>query len=98
MDDAAIARRHRVEPHRLVLALGLLAHRQRHPMQLLAAARAIRFGVEQDRHRIFDAARDDAIEDVFERVEGLAVAPDEQAGAVTLDVELERFAIALATM
>src|ERR1700730_1455174 len=39
--DAAVARRHRVQGHGRMLALGLLGHRQRHPMELAAAALAV---------------------------------------------------------
>src|ERR1700683_4983150 len=77
MDHAAVARRHRLQPHRLMLALGFLAHRQRHPMQLLAAARAIRFSLERNRCRVLDSPRQDPVDDIFERIERLPMPSDQ---------------------
>src|SRR5882757_4367353 len=59
MHHATIAWRHRVEPHCLMLPFGALADRQRHPMQLLAPARSIRFGLQRNLRRVLDSARQD---------------------------------------
>ena len=78
-----------------MLALGLLAHRQRHPSQLLAPPRAIRFGLERNRRRVLDSTREDPIHDVFERVERLPMPSDQNPRAVALDFYLDRLRIDL---
>src|ERR1700722_15419824 len=95
MHHAAVARRHRLQPYRLMLALGLLAHRQRHPMQLLAPARAIRFGLERNRCRVLDSTREDPIHDVLERVERLSMPSDQNSRTVALDLDLDGLGIDL---
>src|ERR1035437_680864 len=93
MHHASIARRHRIEAQRLMVALGLLTHRQRHLMQLLAASRAIRFSLPRNRRRILDSPRQDPIHDVLERVEGLSMPPDEESRTVALDFDLDRLRV-----
>src|SRR5258708_10542696 len=95
MHYARIARRNWIEPHRLMLAFGALADRQRHPMQLLAPARSIRFSLERNRRRVLDSARQDPIHHVLERVESLPMPPDQNSRTVALDFELDRFRIDL---
>src|SRR5215472_7834629 len=95
MNDSAIARRHRVKRDGCVLTLGLLGHRQRHTMQLAAAALAVGLGVQRDRDAILYAPRKDAIDQVLERIECLAVAADQQTRAVALDREFDTLGIFL---
>src|SRR5579883_2040787 len=93
MDDAPVARRHRLERDGLALALGPLTHRQRHALQLLAAAGPIRRDVQSYRSRILDPAGDQAVDEILQRVEGLAVAADQNPRAVTLDIDMDRFIV-----
>src|SRR5487761_1127272 len=64
-------------------------------MQLLAASRAVRLGLEHDRRRVADSPRDNPVNHVLERVERLPVASNQDSGAVALDFELERIGIGL---
>ena len=75
--DTAVTRRHRVQCHRRMLTLGLFGHRQRHPMELAAAALAVGFGVDGDRHRVLYPPRQDTVDEVLQRIQGLTVTPDE---------------------
>ena len=95
MHDTAVARRHRVERHGRVLALGLLRHRQRHPMKLATAALAVGLGVEGDWHRVLDLPREDAIDEVLEGIQCLAVTTDEKPRAIALDREFDALRIFL---
>src|ERR1700730_7292407 len=59
-------------------------------MQLAAAASAVGFRVERNRDGVLYFAREHTVDEVFERVERLAMASDEDSRAVALDIELDR--------
>src|SRR6266852_1158233 len=59
-------------------------------MQLAAAASTVGFGIERNRDGVLHFAREHTVDEVFERVERLTMASDEDSRAVALDIELDR--------
>src|SRR5260370_35398136 len=59
-------------------------------MQLAAAASTVGFRIERNRDGVLHFAREHTVDEVFERVERLAMASDEDSRAVALDLELDR--------
>ena len=64
-------------------------------MELSPAALAVRFGVTGDWHGVLDPPRQDAIDQVLQRIQGLTVASDEQPRAVALDCQLDSLRVLL---
>jgi len=93
--DTAVTRRHRVQCHRRMLTLGLFGHRQRHSMKLTAAAFAVGFGIDRDWHGVLDPPRQDAVDEVLQRIQGLAVTSDEEPRAITFDCEFDPLGVLL---
>src|SRR6266851_9148313 len=58
-------------------------------MQLAAAASTVGFGIERNRDGVLHFAREHTVDEVFERVERLTMASDEDSRAVALDIELD---------
>src|SRR6266852_5435547 len=59
-------------------------------MQLAAAASTVGFRIERNRDGVLHFAREHTVDEVFERVERLTMASDEDSRAVALDIELDR--------
>src|SRR6266849_2920988 len=59
-------------------------------MQLAAAASTVGFGIERNRDGVLHFAREHPVDEVFERIERLTMASDEDSRAVALDIELDR--------
>src|SRR6266851_2470300 len=59
-------------------------------MELAAAASAVGFRIERNRDGVLYFAREHPVDEVFERIERLTMASDEDSRAVALDIELDR--------
>ena len=91
MDHPPLARRHRLEPDRLVVADGALGGDDRLLLEQRPAALAVAGGVERDPLAVGDAQRCGAVAEQLQGVERLAAPADqdpELVGAVDLGVDL----------
>jgi len=87
VDDAAIARAHRLERHRPSAGAGALGHASRQRLEGLAAAVAIVVGIDAEVHDAAVVMADGAVDEVLERIEGLAAPSDEEAVGVADDAQ-----------
>src|SRR3954447_1929190 len=95
MDELALARRHRIERDRPLVAHGVVRRLVGLAMKRLLAAGAIALGVDDDPLALtFAAVHGDAIREVLDRLDRLAVAPDEQAQVCPMHRSRHRVAVA----
>ena len=89
MDDAPIARAHRLEGDDLAVVHRLLAEAARHRGEGVLAALGVALGVDEDVPARQPRAVDDAIDEVLERGEGLPLLADDPTGIGALDLEAD---------